>query len=239
MKVHALTKLFIVICITTGSLLHQNVVILIELLLISMMLNVFNANASEDWTRLFMKVFKLIPVFISIFLIQLLFDNSGHVIFHLWIIRITSHGVSTAVQVMLRLLIIVFSAGYLMKLGLREFLFAFRIVRLPESFAVMTALTIGFIPLLAGQIKQSLQQIRLRGIGISELSLRKRVELYLSLIMPILGRTVSNAKYLAITLELRGFRNGGKHTNYRKVNLQAFDYVLITTSLFLLVWSVL
>jgi energy-coupling factor transport system permease protein len=238
MKAHPLTKLIIVICITSCSLIHQNLAILLELLLASMMLSLFNINRSEEWKKLFKQVYRLLPLILSILVIQVLFDVKGLMLFQFGFIRISLHGIITAIQVIIRLLIIIFSAGYLLKLGLRDFLSAFRLIRLPESIAVITALTIGFIPLLSGQIKQSLQQLTLRGIDIKKLGLKNRLSLYLSLIMPILGRAINNAKYLAITLDLRGFRNGRKRTFYKQTYLRVIDYLLIILSLFLLIWSV-
>lgn len=218
--------------------MHQNLIILLELLLVSMMLSLFNVYRSAEWNKLFKQVYKLLPLILSIFIIQVLFTTKGLILFRFGIISISFQGITTALQVVIRLLIIIFSAGYLIKLNLRDFLSAFRIIRLPESIAVTTALTIGFIPLLAGQIRQSMQQLVLRGIEVKKLGLKNRLNLYLSMVMPILGKSINNAKYLAITLDLRGFRNGRKHTNYKRVNLMVIDYLLIILSLFLLIWSV-
>jgi len=235
MKVHPLTKLSIVISLTSCSLLYKNLPILTGLLLISLFLTLINAPDSEAWKKFIRQFYKLLPLFISIFLIQILFDISGVVIYRLWFVQITSHGFNTALQVMLRLLIIVFAAGYLIKLSLRDFLSAFRLIRLPESIAVTTALTIGFIPLISNQIKLSLQQITLRGIRLRKLGFKARITLYLSLIMPILGKSVSKAKYQAIALDFRGFRNGKKHTNYQMQRLGLIDWVLMLISVLLLV----
>jgi energy-coupling factor transport system permease protein len=233
MKIHPITRLMLVISITTCSLLYQNLQILLGLLLISFFLTIINIRDVETGKKLLKQIFKLYPLFISVFLIQILFDKHGAVLFHLLLIHITSQGVETAFQVIVRLLIIAFSVGYLVKLGMRDYLSAFRLFRLPESIAVTTALTIGFLPMMSEQIRQSLQQIMLRGIYLGKLGFRKRIELYFSLIMPILGKTISNAKYQAVSLELRGFRNGMVHSNYQMKQPGLIDWVLILISIVL------
>lgn len=226
MKLHPLTKLIIVIFITSCSLLYRNPLILFTFLLLSIILAMHGYSNASERKKLFMKLYRLLPLFVSIMLIQMLFDTSRDVIFQYGIVKISGHGLMTSIQVIIRLLIIIFSAGYLVKMGLRDFLMAFRLVRIPESIAVTIALTIGFIPLFSEQIKQSLEQIKLRNIHINKLRIMDRFNLYLSLIMPILGRSVSNAGYQAIALDLRGFRNGRMHTDFRYKRLGLSDWLI-------------
>lgn len=238
MKAHPLTKILIVCVITSCSLLYRNPVVLSAFLVLSFILNVISAHNKDGWQRLLKQVYRLYPVIISIFILQVLFNTSGTVLFNYRFIKVTDVGFFTAVQVVLRLLIIIFSAGYLFKLGLRDYLSAFRILKLPEALAVIVAITIGFIPLLSAQISQSRQQIKLRGIEIGKLGMITRAELYLSLLMPVIGKAVSNAKYQAITLELRGFRNGKLHTDYQRKALGSIDIILIMLCGLFILWLV-
>lgn len=227
--IHPLTRLIIVLSISTIAVLYNNLIILAWLLLVCLIL--LTGKRQLDLSRLLRFFRYFFPVLLSIFIIQLIFNNEGETLLNLRLFRITSQGLETAGIVALRLLILFLAGVWLWGLSHREFSQAFRTIGLPESLAVMIALTLHFLPLLAERIRQMTSQLRLRGINLKRMKIKSRLRLYLNMVIPLLGWTMKDLKYQAIALDLRGFRNGIRHSQYRRRKLNLLDFLLILTAL--------
>lgn len=224
---HPFTKLVIVFCLTTASLLYPLVPVQAALLAVSLGLLLSKKRDTIHLSKLLKNLRRLTSVVCSIFILQTFFVHTGKELLRLGWLHINLGGIQTATVVSLRLIILVLIAGWLLGLSIKDYLTAFYTVRMPETLAVMTALTIGFIPLLAQQIADENEQIKLRGIDLRKLGLKVRFRLYRSLIMPVLGKTMQDVKFQAIALDLRGFRNGKKHTRFETQRLKWADLSII------------
>ncbi len=226
--IHPLTRLIIVLCISTLAILYNDLFILAWLLLACLIL--LTGKRQLDWRRLIRFFRYFFPLLLSIFIIQLVFNPKGALLLDLKLFRITDTGLVTAGIVALRLLILFLSGVWLWGLSHRDFNQAFRCIGLPESLAVMISLTLHFLPVLTGRITQMTTQLKLRGISLKGMRLRPRLQLYLNMITPLLGWTMKDLKYQAIALDLRGFRNGKKHSCYQCRRLSPLDLLLILTA---------
>lgn len=225
--IHTLTRITIVLFLSTSALVHQDVRVLSVIFLISALLVIFKRYSNNGKAILIKMIRKMLPLIISIFIIQLVFNRMGTPLVSWKWILITQQGLDTAVTVTLRLMIILLSGAWLWGISPREFNQAFRLIRLPETLAVMITMTLRFLPVLIGKVSQSTSQLRTRGIILKEIKFNKKIRLYINLIIPILGWTMKDISYQAIALDIRGFRNGMKHTCYQQKYLGLVDYMII------------
>lgn len=227
--IHPLTRLIIVLCISTLALVYNNLIILAWLLLACLLL--LSGSKNLDYIKLgkFLRFF--VPLLISIFIIQIIFNRKGEVLLDFGLFSVTYQGLHTAISVSLRLLILFLAGVWLWGLSHRDFNQAFRAVGLPDALAVMISLTLRFLPMLIDKIRQSTTQLKLRGINMRSLRFRQRLQLYLKLLVPILGWTMKDLRYQAIALDLRGFRNGQKRSFYKRRKLSIMDWMLILIAL--------
>lgn len=226
-KLHPLTRIMVVVLLTGSSLVWQNLLLLCGLLAGSLVLAISGKPDRKQLLQFRRQGRFLLPVILSIFILQALFVKSGHLVLSIGFLHIYGGGVQIALAVTLRLLIILLSALYLAGLNLSDYLVSFKLLRLPEELALMTAMTITFIPLLSRQMASGRQQLILRGIDIGELPFRLKLLLYSKLVLPVLGRTLEDVKYHAVALEMRGFRNGRKHTCHKLRKLALPDWLVI------------
>jgi energy-coupling factor transport system permease protein len=231
MKLHPLSRIVIVVCLSTASVLYQNLLVMTVGLSVCILLHLVLPVKSNG--RMFRFIIRLIPLIFSIFVIQLVFNRNGLGILSLGIITITRNGLNTAISVTLRLLIILLSGAWLWELTPRQFTQAFRTARLPETLSVMISLSLRFLPMILEKVRKTALQLRTRGLDIRKLSLPGRLRLYRKLIIPVLGWTLKDLKFLAVALDMRGFRNGIRHTNFREQVLTGIDYLIMTVFILL------
>jgi energy-coupling factor transport system permease protein len=232
---HPLTRLVIVLCLSSFSLLYQKPALLALVALICLLLLLTDHQSYINRKKMAQSLLRLLPVILSVFILQIFFTRQGDRIFTWGWLIVTGQGLSQSLIVALRLLIILLSGAWVVRLKPRDFILAFRVVRLPETLSVMIMMTLRFLPVLAGKMKQSLSLLKTRGIEMKRLPIRMRLNLYTGLIVPILGWTLKDVNSQAIALDGRGFRNGIRHTRYQQKRLRAIDYVLICLSVALLV----
>ncbi len=225
--IHTLTRIIIVLCLSSSAIIYQDVRVLSVIFLISALLVVFKRYTNNEKTVLVKHLRRMLPLIISIFIIQLVFNRMGTPLISWKWILITQQGLNTAITVTLRLMIILLSGTWLWGISPREFNQAFRLIRLPETLAVMISMTLRFLPVLIGKVRQSTSQLRTRGINLKEITFNKKIRLYIKLIIPILGWTMKDISYQAIALDIRGFRNGMKHTCYQQKYPGLVDYMII------------
>ncbi|MCB5258068.1 MAG: energy-coupling factor transporter transmembrane component T [Candidatus Cloacimonadaceae bacterium] len=185
---------------------------------------------------------KMIPLFIAIIIIQLLFTKKGDLLWGKSWYAIYSVGLHRSIAVNLRLLILFFSAQILLILNYEDFDIAFSALHLPEEFAFMIFYTIHIIPSASEHIQHSLQLVKFRGINMRNLSLKSQLTIYRDISLSVLANVLSHSEIEAIALDLRGFRSAGKHTHLLQKKFSLNDlilYLFITVVTLIYLFSIL
>jgi energy-coupling factor transport system permease protein len=225
--IHPLSKIILIACISFLSVILDNTLALALLLLFCVLLHMIKPGFGSGRSFSPRSLLKLIPIIVSVFLIQLLFNRSGNKVFGLSCFSVTDKGLITALQVAMRLMILLSSGAWLWGMPSREVLRAFRSLGVPETFSILLLMTLSFLPELSRQVKNKLILIRLRGLAAGRFALVKRMRLYLQILLPILGWTLKDLHMKAAALDLKGFRNGCRHTRFRQGRLGIADYLII------------
>ncbi|MBM4403075.1 MAG: energy-coupling factor transporter transmembrane protein EcfT [Candidatus Cloacimonetes bacterium] len=222
MILHPLTLISIVIWVSSIALLSANLVALTGLMMVSALLCLFNGRIPLK------SLFRLLPVLLIVFILQILFRRGGSMIWSYGWFRITSEGLVMGAQVVFRLSIIYLSAGLLIKLQFNDFRNAFALIRLPEELSFMVCFVIHFIPLLTHRFKDTVILLRYRGLDIRHGSWMRKIKIYRIIALSVLTGLLHNVHYQAIALELRGFRSPGHKTARYRTDLVLLDWLVIT-----------
>lgn len=177
----------------------------------------------QHWWK---QVRKMIPLFLAVLVIQLLFTKKGELLWGKSWYAIYSVGLHRGIAVSLRLLILFFSAQILLILNYEDFDIAFSALHLPEEFAFMIFYTIHIIPSASEHIQHSLQLVKFRGINMRKLSLQSQLTIYRDISLSVLANVLSHSEIEAIALDLRGFRSAGKHTHLLQKKFSLNDLIL-------------
>ncbi|MBN1949466.1 MAG: hypothetical protein JW784_06955, partial [Candidatus Cloacimonetes bacterium] len=168
-------------------------------------------------------VFRLIVVLL---VVQVIFRTDGNLLWQAGPVRITDVGLNYGLTTSLRFLLILLVAGLLFDISFHEYLLAFQSWKFPFEISFLVATVIHFIPIYTRQFQRSLETLRLREIEIAELPLRRRGQAYLTIIFPVLARSLAEIKFRAISLEMRGFRLYPQRSSLFRKKLAWFDYAI-------------
>ena len=230
MKLNLRTLLILVIAITSLSVIYQDLKIQVTLLVLSISLNFLSKNFRRSFQRIYSRLKKMPKLIFTIFIFQTLFRKGGKEVFAIWKFSCTTEGLSYGAIASIRFTMIIVIAGLLFDIPSSKFMIAFRKWKFPYEISFLVASVIHFIPLMGKEILHSREALYLKGIEIENLTMRNRIKAFITLIFPILARSIIRVKYMAASLELRGFRlfknRTYLHDNYLS-KLDVFIQILV------------
>lgn len=235
MKINLRTLLIIIILLTTISLIFQDLLVQLYLLLITLGFLLLSPQRSNSFPRLFHRFRKLLKLFISLLLVQIVFRNDGHVYWQWGILQITSEGVQYGLISTLRITLIILLAALIFQRPFYDYLLAFHSWRFPYEISFLIASVINFIPTYSDQFINIKENLYLRGIQFSKLPLNQRFQAVSKLIFPVLSRALLQVRNRAIALELKGFRLYKNRTFIHEHKLTVWDWLIQLSCLVLLV----
>ncbi len=217
-KLHPITQITLVIWISTIALSSANLAVLSGLMFASALLCLVNRKNPLR------SLLRLLPLYIIVFILQILFRTEGEVLWSYGSISVTVGGLMIAVQVVLRLSIIYLSAVLLVNLQFNDFRNAFSLIRVPVELSFMVSFVIHFLPLLSQRFMDAVILLRYRGLDLRRNSLPRKIGIYRIIILTVLTGMLYNVSYQAIALELRGFRSPGIKTVRSRTGLALPDW---------------
>lgn len=185
-----------------------------------------------------------IILFTTIF--QMLFTQGGEVFLSLWIIKITSYGLSQAALVFTRfLLIILFSTLLTLTTtplsladAVESLLKPLERLKVPaHEIGLMLSLSLRFVPTLMDDTTRIMNAQRARGVDFGEGNLIQKVKSIIPILIPLFASSFKRADALAIAMEARGYQGGDGRTKYRLLRWTTKDsltiLVIISLGIFL------
>lgn len=223
------TKIIIVLCISTLSILIENLLIEVVLIVIAaLMVTALGGNVFQ----VAKKVRRLIFTLLGIMVIQSLFIKEGYMIIGIFNFKIlTDIGLVKGLQFFLRMCIIILSGSILSTSNIREITQGLIEWRLPYDLVFMVTIGIRFLPIFMEEMKDTVTAIQLRGIDIKSLKLKEKLDLYAYILTPIVVGTLTKAQKLSLSIEARGFRAFDKRTSILELKLAKSDYFLMLLSI--------
>jgi len=227
---------YIVICVFYSSLaiVISNPLYQILLFLLAWLLDW--REGSEGMGRRLVGLQRYLWLFLSVMLIQLLFTRRGVPILNLGILSIHSDGITMAAVLGLRLAVVYMVANSLSKMDFTLYRAAFAKIRLPEELSFMISYMAHLVPQLQINFRTQMQELKLRGILVSKLPIKEKLEIYKIISIATVAEIIVQSSSQAIALELRGFRSKGKRSSLNTLN---FTYRDLFAPLWVGLWLLL
>ncbi|MGC9361299.1 MAG: energy-coupling factor transporter transmembrane component T family protein [Candidatus Syntrophosphaera sp.] len=221
---HPLSLVLLALWFSTAAIFVPQLPWLAAVLILSILFSGFHSGFEpRAWLR---QLVKFLPVFLAIIIIQILFVKEGKLLWGASWFAVYSGGLGGGISFCLRLLILFFSASFLLKLDFEDFEAAFTAVRLPEELGFMVFYGIHVIPSASRQIGDSRIQLRLRGIDLKKLHFKEKIRIYGRISLCVLADVLSRSSLQAISLELRGFRSPGQRSHLHQRCFGAADLAM-------------
>lgn len=188
-----------------------------------------------------------IILFTTIF--QMLFTQGGEIILQIWIIRITSFGLSQAALIFMRFLLIILFSTLLtltttplsLANAVESLLKPFEVFKVPaHEIGLMLSLSLRFVPTLMDDTTRIMNAQRARGVDFGEGNLVQKVKSIIPILIPLFASSFKRADALAIAMEARGYQGGDGRTKYRRLkwtlkdNLALLSVIALGALLFFL-----
>ena len=176
----------------------------------------------------------LIYILIFTFLLNILFYTGPTVLWEFWIIKITAEGLSQAVFMALRLMLLVVATSLLtlttspieLTDGIERLLRPLTVIKFPaHEVAMMMTIALRFIPTLSEEADKIMKAQASRGADFESGNLVRRAKNLLPLLVPLFVSAFRRADELALAMEARGYRGGTGRTRMRVLHLEAKDYI--------------
>jgi len=226
MKLNLRTLLVLVVLTTSLSVIFQNLKMQCLLILFTFVLYAVTGMTKHKMIRTYHRLKNLGRIIITVLIFQILFRQEGDIYWQYGIIKITSVGLNYGLISSLRFFLIILIAGLLFDFPYYDYLLSFRSWKISYEISFMVASMIHFIPIFTDQFRSSIEALTLRGISFKNVPVFKRFRMFSTLIFPVVAKAISNVKYRAISLELRGFRIYRERTYLYKSKLNIFDLLI-------------
>lgn len=222
------TKLVIVLILSSFALIYNDFMVLFPILLISIVIALLMGS---DLKAIVIGLKKFIYLIIVIAIVQSLFTNSGNPIISIGEFPlITDYGIKKSLEFILRIGIIIVSAGILTTSSSRDIVQGFIQMKIPYEIAFMVSIAIRFLPILKEEMTDSIIAIQLRGVDLKKSKLKDKMKIYKYIFLPIIINSTLKARELASAMEMRGFRAYPERTSFRVLKMGRSDYIIISFS---------
>lgn len=227
-KLDPRTKLFLVACLTSSAVIITNWVFLTGIFIVSVVLLLLFGVSPWGIVK---KIRLLIYMVVFIAIMQSIFVSAGQALITIGSIElVTTGGLIMAGEFILRMSIIIVSAGILSTSSSREIIQGLVQMKLPYEIAFMAAMGIRFLPVFAEEFSNAMIAIQLRGIDLKALPLQQKIEVFASLFQPVVAGAIIKSRALAMSIEMRAFRAFPTRTSYLILKCSARDYVVMVSS---------
>lgn len=177
---------------------------------------------------------QLLFVIIITAVVNVFFTNGSDVIWSYKFIKITTLGVSNAVNMALRLVFLVIGSSLLtyttspimLTDGIERLLKPFSKIGLPShEIAMMMTIALRFIPTLLEETEKIMTAQKSRGADFESGNIIKRAKALIPVLIPLFINSFKRANELATAMECRCYRGGNGRTRLRELKLSGIDFV--------------
>ena len=191
----------------------------------------------------FRSVKPLLPFLIITAAINLMFMNSGEVLWQWKFMKITAGGLNTSVFMVIRIVLLIMGSSLLtyttspitLTDAIERLLSPLRKIKFPvHELAMMMSIALRFIPTLIEETDKIMSAQKARGAEIDTGSFTTRAKNLISILVPLFISAFRRADELATAMECRCYHGGEGRTRLRQLRSAPRDYIaLAVTVLFL------
>jgi energy-coupling factor transport system permease protein len=219
------TKIVVILCLSTLAVFLNTPVLLLFLFVFTLFLLML---LRVNFFSIMGKFKKLIPLLLAMLIIQSVFAPGGKVLFSLGDVNVlTSHGISSALCILFRMLTFFASAMLIMTSSPKDYILALVQFKIPYEIAFMVMVAFRFLPIFMEEIKDTLIAIQLRGVDLQNIPWKNKLKFYTHFFTPLLTSVLIKARQLSITMEARAFRVYRRRTYLRVLKYSRADYLVM------------
>ncbi|TCO74982.1 energy-coupling factor transporter transmembrane component T family protein [Marinisporobacter balticus] len=173
-----------------------------------------------------------------------IFMTKGEVLYQLGPLDITKEGISQAVFMATRLILLIIGTSLLtlttspinLTDGIEKLLNPFKKVGVPaHELAMMMTIALRFIPTLLEETDKIMKAQMARGADFESGNILKRAKSLVPLLVPLFISAFRRADELAMAMEARCYRGGENRTRMRELSLHTRDFIAFIVTIFVLV----
>lgn len=175
----------------------------------------------------------ILPLAAFIFILNILSIRSGTVLYTWHKILITDEGVSKAILMAVRIILLILSTSVLLTLTTTplktadalESLFApLKIFRVPvHEMAMMMSIALRFIPTLSEETDKIMKAQVSRGADYDTGTVINRIKGYITVLIPLFVSSFKHAEELAVAMDARCYRGGAGRTKLNPLKIGKAD----------------
>lgn len=179
-----------------------------------------------------MKPLVMILVFTGV--LNLFFTQEGDVLVHFWIITVTTGGLSRAVLMMARILMLI-TCTFLLTYttspialtdGLEALMAPLKKLKVPvHELSMMMCIALRFIPTLIEETDKIMSAQKARGADFENGSLMERAKALIPILVPLFISAFRRADELATAMECRCYQGGEGRTKMKLLRYHREDFV--------------
>jgi len=169
----------------------------------------------------------MFKIVVFIVVMQSVFTDGHQIIVQVYGIKmLTLEGLLLGLNFLFRLLVIISSGSILANTDTRLLVEALMHFKLPFEIAFMVLMGIRFIPLYVEEFRDTTTAIQLRGVNIKKTKVKDKLEIYMSILLPVLVNTLESARTMSLAIESKGFGLTTKRTSVIELVKSKRDYML-------------
>ncbi len=178
----------------------------------------------------------ILPIIILTALLNMLYVPEGSVLVKWWLITITDDGVSRAIFMALRIIILIISSAMLsytttpteLTDALESLLSPLKLLGLGtavHTIAMIMTIALRFIPTLVDETDKLMNAQKARGADFESGGIIKRIKALIPILIPLLISSVRRASELAEAMESRCYSGNGVRTRMKQLHFKAIDVI--------------
>lgn len=235
-RLNPLTKFVLAFVLCVSCFLSRNSFFVLGIIALNLLLGAFAGVFSRS-----LRILKaLTKLSLFLFILQVLFVRSGHVLFTLpFSILITDEGVAFSLLFSLRLIAATMPLTLMLSVTKMSDLTGVLVNRLKIPYRYTFAFTtaIRFIPIFSNEMSDIMEAQIARGVDFDTKNFFKKIRLLLPLCVPLLISSVKRIDSGAIAAELRGFNCRKANSGHRKYPFLAIDFMALLFGIAVIVLS--
>ena len=193
--------------------------------------------------KLYFKNMKaILPVLIFTAVLNLFYGESGRVLLSFWKLQITTDGVSRAIFMASRIILLIFISSALtytttpndLTDAIERLLSPLRFIGLKNAvhtIAMMMTIALRFIPTLIEEAEKIMNAQKARGADLENGKLTERVKALIPILIPLLISSVRRAYELAEAMECRCYNGGEGRTRMKQMHMAGRDLAVLSVAL--------
>lgn len=229
---------FIVVIFLAGNFLSLGYLVLLTLCLIAL--------TKVPFSMYFKNLKSILPIIVLTAILNMLYVPDGTVLVKWWIITITNEGISRALFMALRIVILIISSAMLtytttptaLTDALESLLSPLKYIGLGSAvhtIAMIMTIALRFIPTLVDETDKLMNAQKARGADFESGGIIKRIKALIPVLIPLLISSVRRAGELAEAMESRCYSGNGIRTRMKQLRFTKID--IVSSIVILLIFS--